>query len=175
MGRVMSERGPSPRESRVEGSAAPAVLRGAGRGLEPVRVHVRAVLEESSPVWLTVVELLDEIQDRGLGVYSRQGVRPAIWALVEGGLVEERVREHAAWAPREYRWRKKGSAISHRPSGKTPSVTRSRDTSPAGAGEEQDALPAVGVDAGGGAGGCGEDGRGACSPVVGGGAGKDTR
>ena len=70
----------------------------------PVRVHVRAVLEDAAPLWLTADELLDEIQSRGHGVYSRQGVRPAVWALVEGGLVEERTREHAAWAPREYRW-----------------------------------------------------------------------
>ncbi len=78
-------------------------------------MHVRAALEESAPVWLTIHELLDEIQSRGHGVYSRQGVRPAVWALVEGGLVEERTRTHAAWAPREYRWRKKPLAIRDQP------------------------------------------------------------
>jgi protein gp37 len=57
----------------------------------------------------------------------------------------------------------------------TPSVTRSRDTSPVGTGEEKVPVPAVGADAGGGSGDRGEDGRGARSSVVGGGAGKDTR
>ena len=84
----------------------------------PVRVHVRVVLEDASPLWLTVDELLDEIQARGHGSYSRPGVRPSVWALVEGGMVEERVRAEAAWTPREYRWRGKGSGIREEGTGK---------------------------------------------------------
>jgi hypothetical protein len=104
-------------------------------GLVALADLVWDVLRDAAPLMLTVDEVIDDLQLRGHGVYSRGAVRVHLTAMVNDGFAHREVRD-APRSPFEYGWGTKGLATGHQPSGGGPSVGCA-DTSPAGAGKER--------------------------------------
>jgi len=57
------------------------------------------LLAESYPLWLTPAEIVEELP----AFRSLQSTRQSLMTMVRDGRVEMRTREHARFAPREYR------------------------------------------------------------------------
>ena len=63
-------------------------------------------VRDAYPVRMTVDEVIDALQARGHGVYSRGAVRPHLTALVNDGIADREIRD-APRSPYEYGWVKK--------------------------------------------------------------------